>query len=120
DDGNPETSDACSAGNCSNASLVCATGADCDDSNACTTDTCVSGNVAEMTFDGTNDYVTMGPAAGTGALGATTFTLETWFKWTGGGVSVSTGSGGIAALIPLVAKGAAQAESPANVNANYI
>ena len=120
DDGNPGTADSCSNGNCSNANLVCASGADCNDSNGCTADTCVSGNVAALSFDGTDDFVTMGPAAGTGALGATTFTVETWFKWTGGGATVSTGTGGIAAFIPLVTKGAAQAETPLNVNANYL
>jgi hypothetical protein len=119
-DGNPDTADSCSAGNCSNVNLVCATGADCNDSDGCTADECVSANVSALNFDGTDDYVTMGPAAGTGALGAATFTVETWFKWTGAGVTTSTGTGGIAALIPLVAKGAAQAETPANVNANYI
>ncbi|HEV8701325.1 MAG TPA: LamG-like jellyroll fold domain-containing protein [Candidatus Polarisedimenticolia bacterium] len=120
DDGNPATADSCSAGTCSNVNLVCATGADCNDSDGCTADECVSANVAALSFDGTDDYVTMGPSAGTGSLGAATFTVETWFKWTGAGVTTSTGTGGIAALIPLVAKGAAQAETPANVNANYI
>jgi hypothetical protein len=50
-----------------------------------------------LQFNGTNQYVTFGPAA---SLGATTFTLETWFKRTGAGVGTSTGSGGVTA-IPL-------------------
>ncbi len=49
----------------------------------------------------------------------TTFTLETWFKRTGAGVGVSTGTGGIASAIPLITKGGAEAETPANVNMNY-
>ena len=40
-------------------------------------------------FDGTNDYVTFGTAAG---LGATQFTLELWFRRTGTGVNTSTGT----------------------------
>ena len=53
------------------------------------------------------------------ALGATNFTLETWFRRTGAGVGVTTGTGGIASAIPLVTKGGAEAETPANVNMNY-
>lgn len=52
-----------------------------------------------LLFDGSGDYVTMGPAAG---LGTATFTLECWLNWDGAGQSVSTG--GVTA-IPLVAKG---------------
>src|SRR5204863_2440676 len=51
------------------------------------------------------------------SLGAGQFTLETWFKWTGGGVATSTGTGGITA-IPLVTKGRAEAEG-SNVDMNY-
>ena len=43
---------------------------------------------AALRFDGTNDYVTFGSAA---ALGATNFTLETWFRRTGAGVGVDHG-----------------------------
>ncbi|MFL6005040.1 MAG: LamG-like jellyroll fold domain-containing protein [Gaiellaceae bacterium] len=67
-----------------------------------------------LEFNGTSQYVTMGAAPG---LGAAQFTLETWFKWTGGGAATSTGTGGITA-IPLVTKGRAEAEG-SNVDMNY-
>jgi acid phosphatase type 7 len=59
-----------------------------------------------LSFDGANDYVTFGAAP---PIGATTFTIETWFKRTGAGASASTGSGGVTA-IPLVAKGRGEAD----------
>ncbi len=114
DDGNPCTADLCDT------LLGCVHGTDpaaCDDLDACSADACIfAPTMSALVFDGTNDYVTMGAAPG---LGATRFTLETWFYWTGGGVAVSTGTGGLASAIPLVGKGAAQAETPANVNMNY-
>src|SRR6185436_12382336 len=69
-------------------------------------------------FDGVNDYVTFGPAAGVTKLGATVFTLETWFKREGPGIATSTGTGGVTAAIPLVTKGRAEAEGT-NVDMNY-
>ncbi len=69
-----------------------------------------------LDFDGSNDYVTFGNAAG---LNVTTFTIETWFKREGAGVATTTGGGGIASAIPLVAKGAQQAETPLNINMNW-
>ena len=51
----------------------------------------------------TDSYVTIGDAA---KLGLSTFTVETWFMRQGAGVPTSTGSGGIAAFLPLVTKGA--------------
>jgi hypothetical protein len=60
------------------------------------------------------DIVTFGAAP---ALGASTFTIETWFKRNGGGVATSTGSGGVVA-IPLVTKGMAEADG-SNVDMNY-
>lgn len=57
-------------------------------------------NSGGLAFDGVNDYVTFGQAAG---LGTRTFTLEAWVYWTGRGVPVSTGSGGVNAL-PVIAK----------------
>ncbi len=67
-----------------------------------------------LSFDGANDYVTFGPAP---ALGASTFTIETWFKRVGPGASASTGTGGVTA-IPLVAKGRAEADGT-NQDMNY-
>lgn len=64
----------------------------------------------------TNTYVTFGS---TSALGLAQFTVETWFMRQGTGVTTSTGTGGIPALVPLVTKGAGQAEG-SNVDANYI
>ena len=88
-----------------------------------------SGNSSEVTatpaeaatglnFDGTNDYVTFGNAAG---LGVTDFTIETWFYWNGGGDTVSTGSGGLEGsnvAIPLVAKGRGEGDD-SNLDMNY-
>ena len=68
-----------------------------------------------LQFDGANDYVAFGQASG---LGATSFTIETWFKRTGAGVGTNTGSGGIASAIPLVTKGHAESEGT-NVDMNY-
>src|SRR5438034_3560624 len=68
-----------------------------------------------LDFDGSNDYVTFGPAAG---LGTATFTIETWLKREGAGVGTSTGTGGIPDAIPLVTKGRAEAEG-SNVDMNY-
>ncbi|HEV8249301.1 MAG TPA: LamG-like jellyroll fold domain-containing protein, partial [Gaiellaceae bacterium] len=69
-----------------------------------------------LSFNGSSQYVTMGPAA---TLGAAQFTLETWFRRTGAGVGTSTGTGGITSAVPLVTKGRAEAETPANLNMNY-
>ena len=68
-----------------------------------------------MQFDGVNDFVTFG---GTG-LGVSTFTIETWFRRSGAGVGTSTGTGGIASAVPLLTKGRAEGETPANVNMDY-
>src|SRR5262245_11038294 len=61
-----------------------------------------------------NTYVTFGNPA---ALQLSQFTIECWFKRTGTGVSISTGTGGITA-IPLVTKGTSEADG-SNVDANY-
>jgi hypothetical protein len=68
-----------------------------------------------LRFDGTNDYVTFGTAAG---LSSATFTLETWFRRDGAGVGTSTGTGGLASAIPLISKGRGEAEG-SNVDMNY-
>ena len=62
-----------------------------------------------------NQYVTFGNASG---LGLQNFTVETWFKRTGTGVAVSTGTNGVTA-IPLVTKGSAEQDGT-NVDENYI
>src|ERR671911_585768 len=71
-----------------------------------------------LQFDGTNDYVTFGAATGPSGLNAQEFTLETWFYWTGGGVTTSTGTGGLTTVIPLVAKGRGESETT-TLNVNY-
>ena len=63
--------------------------------------------------------MSFGAAAGTTELGASAFTLELWFKRTGAGVGTGTGTGGIVSAIPLITKGRAEAETPANLNMNY-
>ena len=47
------------------------------------------------------------------------FTLELWFRRTGAGAGTGTGTGGITSAIPLIAKGRAEAETPANLNMDY-
>ena len=66
-------------------------------------------------FDGTNDYVTFGPATAT--LGVSTFTLEAWIYRTGAGATASSGSGGITA-VPLITKGRGEADGD-NRDMNY-
>ncbi len=58
-------------------------------------------NNRALQFNGLDQYVTFGPAP---HLGAETFTLELWFKWDGGGVTVNTGVDGVVAY-PLLTKG---------------
>ena len=70
---------------------------------------------AGLYFSGGTSYTTFGTALG---LGASTFTLETWFKRTGTGVGTSTGAGGIVSAVPLITKGRAEAEN-SNVDMNY-
>ncbi len=73
-----------------------------------------SAQAAGLTFDGINDYVTFGPAPG---LGASTFTIETWFKRTGAGATANTGTSGLYA-VPLVTKGRGEADG-SNVDMNW-
>ena len=89
------------------------------DSNTATVTVTVTAAVTNygLQLNGTSQYVTFGPAPG---LDAATFTLETWFKWTGGGTSSTTGTGGIPDLIPLLAKGAPEVDSHDNRDADYI
>ena len=67
-------------------------------------------------LNGSSQYITFGAAPG---LNASTYTLELWFKRTGAGVGTSTGTGGIASAIPLLTKGRAEAETPANLNMDW-
>ena len=69
-----------------------------------------------LQFNGSSQFVTFGSAP---ALAATQFTVETWFKRSGAGVGTSTGTGGIASAIPLVAKGGLRRRRLANLNMNY-
>jgi hypothetical protein len=48
------------------------------------------------------DYVTFGAATST--LGASRFTVETWFKREGTGTAIGTGTNGLTSVIPLVTK----------------
>src|SRR4029079_11640910 len=73
-------------------------------------------SASALQLNGSTQYVTFGTAA---PLGAANFTLETWFKRTAAGVGVTTGTGGIASAIPLVTKGGAEGESPANLNMDW-
>ena len=69
-----------------------------------------------LQFNGSNQYVTFGAAPG---LGASSFTLETWFQKTGTGAPLpSTGTGGLVNVLPLIAKGRNQADG-SNVDMNY-
>jgi hypothetical protein len=114
-----ETSDIVDFGGgvCQNAAIAdcCASGLDCDDSDACTVDDCVLASVSALEFDGSNDDVSMGPAP---QLGAAQFTLEAWIKPTGSGSTASSGTGGIVA-VPIIAKGRGEADGD-NRDMNYI
>ena len=68
-----------------------------------------------LQLNGTSNFVNFGSAPG---LATQTYTVETWFKRTGTGAAVSTGTNGIT-MIPLVAKGAPETDGSA-VDANYI
>ncbi len=68
-----------------------------------------------LQLNGSTQYATLGTAS---QLRSATFTVELWFKRTGAGAGTSTGSGGIASAIPLIAKGRAEAETTA-ADINY-
>ncbi len=74
---------------------------------------------AAIDFDGSNDRLVIGDPA---ALKLTTFTIETWFRRDGTGVTTTTSGatgGGLLNAIPLVTKGRGEGETPANINMNY-
>ena len=87
-------------------------------SNTATVNLTVSATSANngVQLNGSSQYITFGAAPG---LNATTYTLELWFNRTGAGVGTSTGTGGIASAIPLLTKGRAEAETPANLNMDW-
>ena len=72
---------------------------------------------AALDFDGLDDHVTFGPAPG---LGVSEFTVETWFKRQGTGITTQTsgGAGGLASAVPLVTKGRGENDG-SNVDMNY-
>ena len=74
-----------------------------------------AGSALAFTSD-SGTYVTFGDPA---KLDLPTFTIETWFKRTGTGTAITTGGGGIANAIPLVAHGAQQSEG-GTVDANWM
>jgi len=120
DDTDPCTADACTGNVCDNSPIpnCCVNDDDCDDASACTTDACLTGNLAALSFDGVDDQVAMGAAPG---LNAAEFTLECWFRKTGAGDSVSTGTGGLTGgdvAVPLVTKGRGEADGD-NRDMNY-
>jgi len=72
----------------------------------------IAGNA--LAFDGDGDYVDIGTPD---ALKLSEFTLSTWFKRSGDGTTVTTGTGGVIAE-PLVTKGRGESDG-SNVDMNY-
>ncbi len=64
------------------------------------------------------DYVSFGESSG-GGLSSPTFTVETWFKRDGAGVTTTTGTGGLTAVVPLVTKGRNDGTDGTNLDLNY-
>ncbi len=77
--------------------------------------TTLTGGGYGLSFDGVDDYVTFGP---TTSLGVSSFTLETWFYWTGGGATTSTGSTGLPSVYPLISKGRTDGTDGSNHDIN--
>jgi len=92
------------------------TGALASPASATVSATPTANSSSALQFNDSTQYVRFGAAP---QLAATNFTLETWFRRTAAGIGVTTGSGGIASAIPLVTKGGAESETPANINMNY-
>lgn len=88
-------------------------GASADAGPACVTTPAV-GNTA-LAFVTSSAYVTFGDAA---PLKLPQFTLETWFRRDGNGLTTSTGLGGIDDAIPLITKGRGENDSPSE-DMNY-
>ena len=71
-----------------------------------------------LSFDGLNDYVTMGaaPTLNVGQMSDAGFTLECWFRREGAGRTSGSGSGGVNAT-PLFGKGRGESDG-SNVDCN--
>lgn len=69
-----------------------------------------------LDFGSSNAYASFGNPA---QLGLAQFTLETWFKRDGAGVSVTTGGSGITNAIPLITKGTSDVDNQNNRDINY-
>ncbi|MBK7852806.1 MAG: metallophosphoesterase [Bacteroidetes bacterium] len=67
-----------------------------------------------VSLNGTSQYVNLGNDP---SNHLSNFTLEAWIKIEGTGITTSTGSGGVT-IVPILAKGRAEAELPA-VDVNY-
>lgn len=126
-DANACTTDTCISNQCGHSYAptpgCCSLASHCNDGNVCTNDACgvtaVPSNVSSLAFDGVNDYVTMGAATGTSALGATTFTLEAWIYMTGSGVATATGGvSGLLSVVPIITKGRGEGDG-SNIDCNY-
>lgn len=72
-------------------------------------------NAQSVLLNGSTQHMSVGNAA---ALHLTDFTLEAWIKIEGNGAITSTGAGGYANIVPIIAKGRAESES-AVVDVNY-
>ncbi|MFD2255588.1 Ig-like domain-containing protein [Luteolibacter algae] len=73
-----------------------------------------------LSFDGIDDYVTMGsaPELNVGGPPASGLTLECWFRKDGAGLTASSGSGGVRA-VPLFGKGRGESDG-SNVDCNIL
>jgi hypothetical protein len=81
----------------------------------CTASSVFAQSALSFGSNNTTTYVTFGNKP---ALGLSQFTLECWFKRTGTGVTVSTGTGGVTAAIPLVTKGTSESDG-STIDCNY-
>ena len=68
-----------------------------------------------LALNGSSQYATLGT---TSDLRSATFTVELWFRRTGIGQTTSTGLGGDTSIVPLITKGRAEDETPAQ-DVNY-
>ena len=71
-------------------------------------------DTSALSFDGTDDAVSMGPAS---ALGLAKFTVEAWVRRDGPGETAGTGVGGLS-LVPIAGKGRGEKDG-SNLDCNY-